>query len=186
MYLIIVCLLTFGYGSCQPCINCSCPNWLKALICDGPGVGHFPEVDGQKEWISHIDLWNTSISTLPSFNQSSWPKLFSLDIRENSLLDCRSVTHLRSRRLDLLITSDCHKLNDFPVTGGGLKPEPKQDLEWVFSLAVLPIMFASVIALYIGSKLDVRFSRSFIKRWVPVKRAHFTLNSPPNSTMLEL
>ena len=76
------------------------------MICSGQNVTHFPTLN-ESRWVSHIDVLNTNITHVSSFNIDQWVNLHTLDIRDNLLLSCINVSAFQKERPDLIIITDC-------------------------------------------------------------------------------
>ena len=88
--------------ACNPCI---CNDWADTLSCVGQEIDSFPNVTG--EGISHIDILNTSLTQIPDLIKFS--ELFTIDIRDNRLIDCQDVFDFRNNNTGMIVSTDCVK-----------------------------------------------------------------------------
>ena len=137
MYVVGVLLMLITSVEGYKCGQCICQDWSQTMACLGVDVSVLPQ---PIPWISHIDLINTSVSSLPG---KDWVSLFTIDIRNNSRLLCPDVLKWKESRPDLIVLSGCYSASTFEQSKGQI---------WLSVLITLPIAFSSVVAYYIRRK----------------------------------
>lgn len=131
LLLFLICPV-LGFDCGYPSL-CWCSGWGDLVTCYGNAVYTFPTFDGYiKHTTSHIDILNTTITTLPYLDD--WTALLTMDIRDNELLPCSEVLTLRQK---LYVTSDCYFLST----------SSDHPWEW-FLLLMLPLLGLPMFALY--------------------------------------
>ena len=138
---------TFASVYTYPCEDCICTKWQNTLTCYGRNVSHIPMFD-INEWVSHVDLLNTSITDLSEL--LGFAHLYSIDIRDNAFLECDLVGDFMRERRDLLILTDCDDYDSDDVLDESANV-PVYDWLNVITLPPIFVIIAILIA-YIRRK----------------------------------
>ena len=89
---------------CYPCDGCICNRWMNTLSCISRNGTDMSKLE-DTSWIGHIDILDTEIQDVR--NISSWPNLYSVDIRGNGKLHCADILKMQVELNCLLIITDC-------------------------------------------------------------------------------
>lgn len=139
MTFLVFLLVVIQTVNCFPCGQCDCLGRVKILSCVGMNVSELPVLD-DAHWVKQVDLINTNISSIPPL--SNLINLNTLVIRGNLGIDCDQVDHIRNKRGDLLVMTDC----------GALVLENPDLPEWINCLAALPVLITLSLLGYIGHR----------------------------------
>ena len=115
-------------------------------MCYGSDVTTFPHVH-TSVWqsVGHLDVVQTNLSTLPDLQAEDWPKLSTMDVRDNAGLRCDNVFKLRDSLPQVLIASDCQS-----VLSDQKYSVPKGD--WAAFIIILPLIVIGLVGGLWGRK----------------------------------
>lgn len=133
---ILLCVFC-GRGLC----GCHTSMFMNTISCMGLEIEQFPDVtESVRLQTSHIDILNTSLTTLPTLSREAWPNLWTMEVRDNRWLACEKVLSFQNYSQDwLLLVTDCDDANvNYPC----LQSLPSYDNRWT---GLVIILFALTI-----------------------------------------
>ena len=125
-WLLMLCCTPIHAMKCGECI---CTGWSQTLSCYGENVTELPHVP---QWVTHVDIIQTNISTLP---REEWPRVLTVDIMDNSHLQCSDILAWKKSRQGLRVLSACYEENY----------EKDQSLYWLNILMLIPVILGAVM-----------------------------------------
>ena len=82
--------------------------WKWIFHCSDPTLKTFSNISKRlSQRVVHIDLPNSSITTLPHFSSKLWPQFHTVDVRNNVFLSCSSVLRMQKAIPNIQLYSEC-------------------------------------------------------------------------------
>lgn len=93
--------------------DCFCP-MPYVLHCEN--ITFFPDVVSSiRQRIVFVDIQETSLSKLPSFDNNRWPRLEFITLRSNPFLSCNEIKKIKDNKNIFFVDHDCDDLNNLMV-----------------------------------------------------------------------
>ena len=125
--------------------DCKYTTWLDVFNCYGVNITQLTDLGSVCTYNGSRCILETIISDLPQFDAYNWTSLRAVD---NVHLPCEIVTSLRQNDTQLIVTSDCNRLQYSDVS----EIKKKYDLDNLAYLTVLAPL--SMIIIVIRKRLN--------------------------------
>lgn len=145
MSVLFFCLLTstLYHGMVTNQSECFFAPWLGTLSCCGLNATYFPDFEESVRYFTgHIDIINTTFTTLPVLNRTEWPRLMSVEAVGNKKLPCGNVDNFKILHPQLILLSDCNILPgavDLPTENS------REKLEYLATLCIVTPFFGLLL-----------------------------------------
>ena len=157
-----MCLVTTLF-TCGLAHSCFITVWMGTLTCFGTNVTEFVAFhESSRESVGHMDILNTSLTSMPNLTLNEWPNLYSVNIRYNAFINCSEILDFQHSFPQLLILTDC----DDHFTETIEHPEDEKNPLLYLVLGGLPCVCISLVVyfkmskrlIYKGVKCNTRLS----------------------------